>query len=167
MKKKTARIICLAMAILMALMLALPYVARATAADDVQRLQQELDEVKKKGRELEEKEEQQKAYKANLQKQNDIIQKQIEALGVSIDQTKEALAQKQAELDQKRRDIAETDALFQERLRAMQVNRTSGLLSTLPVSYTHLPGRPRTPAQRPGRPRSGRWPCPPPEKAAG
>lgn len=131
MKKKTARIICLAMAILMALMLALPYVARATAADDVQRLQQELDEVKKKGRELEEKEEQQKSYKANLQKQNDIIQKQIEALGVSIDQTKEALAQKQAELDQKRRDIAETDALFQERLRAMQVNRTSGLLSTL------------------------------------
>ena len=69
MKKKTARIICLAMAILMALMLALPYVARATAADDVQRLQQELDEVKKKGRELEEKEEQQKSYKANLQKQ--------------------------------------------------------------------------------------------------
>ena len=47
------------------------------------------------------------------------------------DRTKEELAQKQAELDQKRRDIAQTDALFQERLRAMQVNRTSGLLSTL------------------------------------
>ena len=80
MKKKTARIICLAMAILMALMLALPYVARATAADDVQRLQQELDEVKKKGRELEEKEEQQKlrreyiaAVKMNLRTQLDNI----------------------------------------------------------------------------------------------
>jgi len=131
MRKRTARIISLLLALLMLLMLALPLMAHATAADDVQRLQQELDDVKKKGEALEKKEADTKAYKTNLQNQNVIIQKQIDALAVSIDDTKNQLAQKQAELDQQRRDIADTDALFQQRLRAMQVNHTSGALSTL------------------------------------
>ena len=131
MKKTTARILCALMAVIMLAMLALPYIARAVTNDDLQQLEQELQEVRNEGKELEEKQEQQEAYKNNLEQQNEIIKQQISTISTSIATTKESLAQKQAELDEKRREIEETDALFAERLRAMQVNRSSGLLSTL------------------------------------
>ena len=131
MKKTTARILCFLLAAVMLLMLALPYAVRVLAADDLQQLEQQLQDVRNEGKELEEKQEQQEAYKENLEAQNEIIKQQIATIADSIATTKESLAQKQAELDQKRREIEETNALFCERLRAMQVNRSSGMLSTL------------------------------------
>ncbi|MPM97532.1 hypothetical protein SDC9_144706 [bioreactor metagenome] len=97
----------------------------------MQALQKQLEEVRQKGKDLEKEEQNQKAYKSNLESQVTIIQQQIAALAKSIEDTKVALAQKQAELDQKRRDIADTEDLFEQRLRAMQVNHTSGALSTI------------------------------------
>lgn len=131
MKKTTARILCFVMAAVMLLMLALPYAARAVTSGDLQQLEDKLQDVREEGKELEEKQEQQEAYKENLEEQNEIIKQQIVTISQSITTTKESLAQKQAELDQKRREIEETNVLFCERLRAMQVNRSSGMLSTL------------------------------------
>lgn len=131
MKKTTARILCALMAVVMLAMLAMPYIARAVTSDDLQQLEQELQDVRNEGKELEERQEQQEAYKENLEQQNEIIRQQITTIAASIETTKQALAEKQAELDEKRREIEETDALFAERLRAMQVNHSSGLLSTL------------------------------------
>ena len=131
MKKTTARVLCALMAVVMLAMLAMPYLARAVTSDDLEQLEQQLEEVRKKGEELEEQQEQQEAYKENLEQQNEIIKQQISTISNSIAATQQSLAQKQAELDEKRREMEETDALFAERLRAMQVNHSSGLLSTL------------------------------------
>ncbi len=131
MKKTTARVLCFLLAAVMLLMLALPYAVRAVSAGDLQQLEDQLQDVREEGKQLEEKQEQQEAYKENLEAQNEIIKQQIVTIAASIETTKQSLAQKQAELDQKRREIEETDALFCERLRAMQVNHSSGMLSTL------------------------------------
>ena len=131
MKKRTLRAICGAAGALLLVLLLVPYLVGATAVEDVQALQKQLEEVRQKGKDLEKEEQNQKAYKSNLENQVTIIQQQIAALAQSIEGTKVALAEKQAELDQKRRDIADTEDLFEQRLRAMQVNHTSGALSTI------------------------------------
>ena len=131
MKKRTLRSICGIAGVLFLVLLIVPYFVGATAVEDVQALQKQLEDVRQKGKDLEQKEEDQKAYKSNLENQVSIIQQQIAVLAQSIEDTKVELAQKQAELDQKRRDIADTEDLFEQRLRAMQVNHTSGALSTI------------------------------------
>ena len=131
MKKRTLRSICGIAGVLFLALLIVPYFVGATAVEDVQALQKQLEDVRQKGKDLEQKEEDQKAYKSNLENQVSIIQQQIAVLAQSIEDTKVELAQKQAELDQKRRDIADTEDLFEQRLRAMQVNHTSGALSTI------------------------------------
>lgn len=129
MKKRTIRFICLLLALLMIGSLAMPYLARANSTLD--KLQQELNGIRDNLNNIKDETERQEANKASLQRQNKIILSQIGELEKGIQTAQETLAQKQLELDQKRRDIQETDDLFQQRLRAMYVMHNSGALSTL------------------------------------
>ncbi len=103
----------------------------ADTLDDYEAAQAELDRINKEIAELEDTQEAQKAQKANAQSQIDLVKSQIEILNENILQTSEELKIKQEELVVKKEDIAVTDALFQERLKAMYMMNTNGELSTL------------------------------------
>ncbi|MEG1932469.1 MAG: hypothetical protein RR075_05105, partial [Pygmaiobacter sp.] len=129
MKKKTVRLICLLLALLMVGTIVLPLVTHA--APSVSELQQKLNEIKKNLSSIQNETDRQEANKKTLNQQNEIIRQQIIVLDDGMTAARTALAEKQADLDQKKRDIDQTDALFQQRLRAMYVMHNSGVLSTI------------------------------------
>ena len=121
------------MAVIMLAMLALPYLARAVTSDDLAAARTAAcRRCATKGEELEE----QAGAAGGLQRITSSSRTRSSSSRSPPSRPRSPRPssrwpRKQAELDEKRREIEETDALFAERLRAMQVNRSSGLLSTL------------------------------------
>jgi len=121
-------------AVVLALALSLSLAAPMRAADrsnDIADLQKQLDQIKKDLSGLESTEKDAAAKKAELEQQSKVLQQQIALMLSDIEDAKNAVAAKQQELDAKTQEIADTDALFQQRLRAMQVSHSSGALSAL------------------------------------
>ncbi len=108
-----------------------PIEVYANAADDFEAAQEALDQINKEIEDLENKEEQQEAEKANAQQQADLVKSQINSLIAQIEQTSNDLYNKQVELEEKKTDINVTDELFQERLKAMYMMGDNAELSTL------------------------------------
>lgn len=130
--KRIARFLCALLAILMCATLLLPYLAQAeSSTEKLNNLQSELNQIKQEIAGIKDETERTQATLNSLESQNSIIKEQIKTLDEGILVAQQLLAEKQEQLDIKKRDIEDTDALFQERLRAMYVMHNSGVLSTL------------------------------------
>ena len=125
------KLLCLPLTALVAFSLGFGAVQAADRSDEVNQLQQQLEQIKQQLSELSDTVEDAQDRKDALQQQSDVLKQQISLLLDDIDTTKAAVAEAQQQIDQKQQEIEDTDALFQERLRAMQVTHTSGILSTL------------------------------------
>lgn len=130
--KRAARFLCALLAILMCATVLLPFLAKAESnSEKLNNLQNQLNQIKQNIAGIKNETDRTQANIDSMEKQNSIIKEQIKTLDEGIAVAQQLLAEKQAELDQKKRDIEQTDALFQERLRAMYVMHNSGVLSTL------------------------------------
>lgn len=131
MSMRLKRALCLLFSVSAVLFLGIRSVSAADRSDEVSALQQQLDEIRQQLSELNDTVEDAQERKDALEQQSSLLKEQILLLLDDIDSAKEAVATAQQQVDQKQQEIDETDALFQERLRAMQVTHTSGALSTL------------------------------------
>lgn len=122
------------MAAMLTLALAVCAAAPMRAADrsgDIADLQKQLEQIKQQLSQLDSTVENAEAKKTALEQQSAVLRQQITLMLGNIEDTKTAVTAKQQEVDGKTQEIADTDALFQQRLRAMQLTHTSGVLSTL------------------------------------
>ena len=130
MRKRMKKPAALALVLAIAVLFAAPLQA-ADRSDDIAALQKQLQQIKDQLSSLEGTVEDAQTKKEALQKQSDVLSQQITLMLSDIETAKQAVADKQKEVDDSKQQIAQTDALFRERLRAMQVMHTSGAVSTL------------------------------------
>ena len=132
--KKRKKLITLAAVMLvfvMAIAMVSPIVVNATAKDDYNAAQAELDKIEKELNSIKNTVKKQQKEKSNAQTQINLVKKQLTALTEQIEQTSEELTQKQLELDEKKVDIYETDELFKSRLKAMYIQRNGNMMATV------------------------------------
>lgn len=129
--KRLITITAVVLAFVMTLAVAAPMVANATAQDDYNAAQAELDRIEKELNSIKSTIKKQEKEKANAQTQINLVKKQLSSLTQQIEQTSEELTQKQLELDQKKVDIYETDELFKSRLKAMYIQRNGNMMATV------------------------------------
>ncbi len=125
------KIICLLLAGAVAVTAGFGAVYAADRSDEVAALQQQLEQIRQQLSALGDTVENAQDRKDALEEQSELLEQQIALLLDDIDATRTAVAEAQQKVDQKQQEINDTDELFQERLRAMQVTHTSGILSTL------------------------------------
>lgn len=130
-KKRTVTMIAVVLAFVMAFAVAMPVVANATAQDDYNAAQAELDKIEKELNSIKSTIKKQEKEKANAQTQVNLVKKQLASLTEQIEQTSEELTQKQLELDEKKVAIYETDELFKSRLKAMYIQRNGNMVATV------------------------------------
>lgn len=131
---KIVRIVCVVLAAMMAMTLLLPLVNMTfaeTAAEKVNRLQQELNAINQKIESNKNNIAKQEETKQYYQAQSNILASQIEGMKAQIAETELQLAQKQVELEQKILDVERTKTLFEQRLVAMYKTHNRSQLSTL------------------------------------
>ena len=133
MKKRKSFITMAAvvLAFVMTFAMAAPMVVSATAQDDYNAAQAELDRIEKELNSIKSTIKKQEKEKANAQTQINLVKKQLSSLTQQIEQTSEELTQKQLELDEKKVDIHETDELFKSRLKAMYIQRNGNMMATV------------------------------------
>ncbi|MEG1049206.1 MAG: peptidoglycan DD-metalloendopeptidase family protein [Oscillospiraceae bacterium] len=130
--KILVRVVAVVLLIAMCMTMILPIFAGATTAqDDFKNAQEELDRINKELNNIKNEKKKQETAKKNAQSQISLVKQQLAALTAQVNETSERLAQKQAELDTKKRDIYETDELFKQRLRAKYIKRSGGDVATL------------------------------------
>ncbi|MBC5582554.1 peptidoglycan DD-metalloendopeptidase family protein [Anaerofilum sp. BX8] len=103
----------------------------ADRSGEIAALQKQLEQIRQQLSQLDSTVENAEAKKAALEQQSAVLFQQITLMLGNIEDIKTAVAAKQQEVDAKTREIEDTDALFQQRLRAMQLTHVSGALSTL------------------------------------
>lgn len=130
-KKRTVTMAAVVLAFVMAFAVAMPVVANATAQDDYNAAQAELDKIEKELNSIKSTIKKQEKEKANAQTQVNLVKKQLASLTEQIEQTGEELTQKQLELDEKKVAIYETDELFKSRLKAMYIQRNGNMVATV------------------------------------
>lgn len=129
--KKMLNVLCLLFSVVMIMGLFAPIIASAGTKDDYLEAQEKLDEINKEVAALKDKKEQQEKDAKNTQNKINLVKQQIGILNKDIKNANDSLAAKQTELENKKKDIAATDALFKERLKAMYMMRNGGTLSTV------------------------------------
>ncbi|MBQ5314232.1 MAG: peptidoglycan DD-metalloendopeptidase family protein [Oscillospiraceae bacterium] len=130
-RKRTVTMAAVVLAFVMAFAVAMPVVANATAQDDYNAAQAELDKIEKELNSIKSTIKKQEKEKANAQTQVNLVKKQLASLTEQIEQTSEELTQKQLELDEKKVAIYETDELFKSRLKAMYIQRNGNMVATV------------------------------------
>ena len=125
------RVVAIVLVVLMALTLIVPLFANAGALEDFQSLQKQLDEIAKDLSAIKNTKQKALAARAANEKEIKIIKLQVETLVVLINEANEDLTKKQQEVDAMRVRIADTRALFEQRLRAMYMMRNESYASTL------------------------------------
>lgn len=130
-KKRITALVCAVLSITMVFAMAMPFVAGATAQDDYNAAQAELDRIEKELNAIQSTIKKQEKEKANAQTQVNLVKKQLSSLTEQIEKTSEELTQKQLELDKKKVDIYETDELFKSRLKAMYIQRNGNMVATV------------------------------------
>ena len=132
--KKRKNLVTLAafmLVFVMAIAVVSPIVVSATAQDDYNAAQAELDKIEKELNSIKNTVKKQQKEKTNAQTQINLVKKQLASLTEQIEQTSEELTQKQLELDEKKVDIHETDELFKSRLKAMYIQRNGSMMATI------------------------------------
>ncbi|MEG0092080.1 MAG: hypothetical protein RSA20_09680, partial [Oscillospiraceae bacterium] len=130
--KILVRVVAIVLLIAMSLTMLLPIFAGATSAqDEFNKAQEELNKLDKELNEIKNVKKKQETEKKNAQGQINLVKQQLAALTAQVNETGERLAQKQAELDIKKRDIYETDELFKQRLKAKYIKRSNGDVAAL------------------------------------
>ncbi|MEG0020248.1 MAG: peptidoglycan DD-metalloendopeptidase family protein [Oscillospiraceae bacterium] len=130
--KILVRVVAIVLLIAMSLTMLLPIFAGATSAqDEFNKAQEELNKLDKELNEIKNIKKKQETEKKNAQGQINLVKQQLAALTAQVNETGERLAQKQAELDIKKRDIYETDELFKQRLKAKYIKRSNGDVAAL------------------------------------
>ena len=129
--KHILRLLSVSLSVILISTVAFTSTFTAATSNDVDKLQQELNDIKNNINNIKDESEKSEKHKKSLSQQNTIVKQQITGLSSSVTSAKDALADKQSDLDAKKQAIAETDVLFQERLRAMYVMQNSGILSTI------------------------------------
>lgn len=139
-KKFLVNVFCVLMVCVMCTGLMHPIVASAGAREDYAAAQEKLDEINQTLSGIKDKKKRQQKELQTAKTQADLVKKQIEILNGDIKTANENLLAKQEELLQKKEDIAATDALFKERLKAMYIMRSGGTLATILAvdSYSQL-----------------------------
>lgn len=131
-KKRSLRFVCALLAVLLCATLLTPWFASAsTSTDKMNQLQNQLNQIKEHIASIKNEADRTQANIDSMEQQNALVKQQIQTLDEGIVTVQNLLAQKQADLDEQKRQIQETDALFQQRLRAMYVMHNSGALSTI------------------------------------
>ena len=130
-RKRIVTISAVVLTFVMAFAVAMPVVANATAQDDYNAAQAELDRIEKELNSIKSTIKKQEKEKANAQTQVNLVKKQLASLNEQIEQTSEELTQKQLELDEKKIAIYETDELFKSRLKAMYIQRNGNMVATV------------------------------------
>lgn len=102
-----------------------------TLKSEVQRLQEELDAINNEIDSTKSDIKDTQNLKAYYQQQANTLKAQIEAIKTDISNTETALAEKQTAVEQKVLEVADTKALFEQRLRAMYMMHDDNSLSTL------------------------------------
>ena len=130
-KKRLTSVVAAVVAFVMIFSMALPLMAGATAKDDYDAAQAELNRIEKELNSIKNTIKKQEKEKANAQTQINLVKKQLASLTEQIETTSEELTQKQLELDEKKISIYETDELFKSRLKAMYIQRNSNMMATV------------------------------------
>ena len=130
-KKFFVNAFCFLMACVLCVGLLHPIVASAGAKEDYRAAQERLDKINKEIANLKDTHSKQEKEKKNAQTQINLVKKQISILNSDIKTANNDLLAKQQELENKKTEIAETDRLFKDRLRAMYIMRSGGTLSTI------------------------------------
>lgn len=130
-RKRIVTMAAVVLAFVMAFAVAMPVVVNATAQDDYNAAQAELDRISKELSSIQSTKKKQEKEKANAQTQINLVKKQLASLTEQIEQTSEELTQKQLELDEKKVAIYETDELFKSRLKAMYIQRNGNMVATV------------------------------------
>ncbi len=144
MKQKHIRIVASVIAIVLALLMILPFVldvflaSRASAANTVSGLNQKLDSLEKKQADLQKKianiDKQQKTVqekKAALDEKIKLTNEEISAISQLISALDGEIAQKQAEIDALQADMNQKYDLFKERVRVMEEEGSVSYLSVV------------------------------------
>lgn len=133
MKKQKffVNLFCVLIAFAMCFGLMHPLVASAGTKEDYRAAQEELDKINKEIASLKTTQAKQEKEKANARTQINLVKKQINILNSDIKTANDNLLEKQRELEAKKTEIQETDALFKDRLKAMYIMRRGGTISTL------------------------------------
>lgn len=132
MNKNFIRLVCAVLAVLMVVTLAVPlFVNAGPAADEYNKLQGQLDSINKEIEALKSDKAKEQKRRQSLQSQTQIVEQQIALKQQEIEEKQEEINLKQQELDKKKIDIADSEDLLKERLRAMYVMHNTGVLSTV------------------------------------
>ena len=121
-KKEWLIITALVMAIVMVVTVGMPLSVAANAREDYESAQEELNRIEKELSAIKDTKQKQQQEQKNAQTQINLVKNQLSSLNTQIAETSDALALKQAELDDKKADIKETDELFKSKLKAMYIN---------------------------------------------
>ncbi len=114
------------------------FVARAgTAKERYEELERQLEELNATIGTLEDRVDATKEQRAALAQQVTVLKEQIALLGKQISDQQAAIAAKQQEIDIKRQELADTDALFRQRIRTLYMVRNDGVLTTVLGANTY------------------------------
>ncbi len=103
----------------------------AEKKDEMEALENQLEALQAELEALAADKENQQAAQANATEQLTIVEAQIDILLENISNKKGEIAQKQSEIDQTLQNIANSEELLAERLRAMYITRNTGIMSTI------------------------------------
>ena len=130
-RKEWLAITSLVMAIVMVVSIGFtPVNVYANARDDYEAAQEELEKMEANLQAIKNTKQKQEQEQKNAQTQINLVKKQLNSLNTQIAETSDALALKQAELDEKKADIKETDDLFKSKLKAMYIRRSGSMVAT-------------------------------------
>ncbi len=114
------------------------FVAQAGSAKErYEELENQLEELDSTIEQLGDKVASTKEQRAALQKQVDLLKEQITLLIGRIEAQAAEIVLKQQEIDAKRQEIADTDALFRQRIRTLYMVRNDGVLTTVLGANTY------------------------------
>ena len=129
-KREWLIITALVMAIVMVVTVGMPLSVAANAREDYESAQEELNRIEKELSAIKDTKQKQQQEQKNAQTQINLVKNQLSSLNTQIAETSDALALKQAELDDKKADIKETDELFKSKLKAMYIRRNGNMVAT-------------------------------------
>ena len=135
-RKKIVRIVCIALACLMALTLAAPLAAVVfaedpTPAEKLEQAKKELEAIEGEIEDIENSKAAAQKSKAYYEELANAVKTQIEAQNNLITAQQESINQKQKELEAKITEVESTQALFDERMKTMYVQHNRSSLSVL------------------------------------
>lgn len=129
-KREWLIITALFMAIVMVVSVGMPLSVAANAQEDYEAAQEELNKIESQLSSIKDTKKKQQQEQKNAQTQINLVKSQLSSLNTQIAETSDALALKQAELDEKKAAIEETDELFKSKLKAMYIRRNGNMVAT-------------------------------------